>query len=835
MNGFLIKLIDLLSTPGTTYASATGVLSMLKSSRIMSRICVDWKLTEQFLKMILATPSMVASAVIENDKKERLMMMLGEVMVQYSKYFNHIPLNKTTQITDDPAQRILTAALTTLGIDNITGTSLIPTTGSVSVGLRYETYAGYIILHLTGHNDIKFKQGVWVWVMRALLTLRGQPTLFIAWSTFVRLVYSAYLKDTTGTYTSLLHDTLFKNIIVSDVSTTSSVTTTTTTSAVTSSWMDLLQGLSSCFSGSSGTSTGGAQWSRGIVEILQSAEYLRASFPRRLFPTKAEPSYSAYVLKENVGLFLALFSYLQRHSSLITAGSSGGFLSKTLITTLLAQSKQLKSMSEDENRHNNSIRASMWAGLYRTVLSDVFNQYPTERLELEAILTLYFIDQVDKLSSDFCSDWAEAVMLAFVGNFPKDIVFQLKLVQYILESFENVLSDQSNNNDNSNISNDAPQLFSTTAANDSDGFSRMDNRILITEALLQSELSTDYQSDGGHTTTTALIGTRILSYLKKSTVNLISPYRSTREHMATIVVILSQLSGTERTSLTELWVKLDITELTSTSGGVDDNNMIGSIESSDTMDTEASTSVESVQVGLRASTSTENIIDYTSAFASASVSVHSTSNRTVTSQRQTRAQHILQFTCHCLRYFAYESAANIEWVMSDIIQLLSLALVGCGNADIETAKMCHQTCIFVCITLKSFAEFNTTTATSASVSANINSSNVNMIASSSLTSLIQVLKTYSTNSSFHVRETVLLCSNIVMTNNWFTLTADDKKILKDIITDGLTDVKPEVQIIAMGGMVSYLTAKSVKEITVIAEAYTKNSDILAARYVYIVV
>ena len=214
MNGFLIKLIDLLSTPGTTYASATGVLSMLKSSRIMSRICVDWKLTEQFLKMILATPSMVASAVIENDKKERLMMMLGEVMVQYSKYFNHIPLNKTTQITDDPAQRILTAALTTLGIDNITGTSLIPTTGSVSVGLRYETYAGYIILHLTGHNDIKFKQGVWVWVMRALLTLRGQPTLFIAWSTFVRLVYSAYLKDTTGTYTSLLHDTLFKNIIV---------------------------------------------------------------------------------------------------------------------------------------------------------------------------------------------------------------------------------------------------------------------------------------------------------------------------------------------------------------------------------------------------------------------------------------------------------------------------------------------------------------------------------------------------------------------------------------------------------------------------------------------
>jgi hypothetical protein len=201
---------------------------------------------------------------------------------------------------------------------------------------------------------------------------------------------------------------------------------------------------------------------------------------------------------------------------------------------------------------------------------------------------------------------------------------------------------------------------------------------------------------------------------------------------------------------------------------------------------------------------------------SASASV-STNDKT---RRQTRAQHILQFTCHCLRYFAYESAANIEWVMPDIISLLSLTLIGSGNSDIETAKICHRTCIFVCITLKSFASFASTTPSADSAAS---------AAASSLSPLIQVLKSFSNNVSFHVRETVLLCSNIVMTNNWFTLTIDDKKVLKDIITEGLVDIKPEVQIIAMGGMVSYLTAKSNKEITVIAEAYTKNSDILAAR------
>lgn len=53
---------------------------------------------------------------------------------------------------------------------------------------------------------------------------------------------------------------------------------------------------------------------------------------------------------------------------------------------------------------------------------------------------------------------------------------------------------------------------------------------------------------------------------------------------------------------------------------------------------------------------------------------------------------------------------------------------------------------------------------------------------------------------------------------------------RDIFAAGIDDVKPEVQQLAVAGMVSYLAAyKTVPELAAIAAVYTKNSDIFATR------
>lgn len=59
---------------------------------------------------------------------------------------------------------------------------------------------------------------------------------------------------------------------------------------------------------------------------------------------------------------------------------------------------------------------------------------------------------------------------------------------------------------------------------------------------------------------------------------------------------------------------------------------------------------------------------------------------------------------------------------------------------------------------------------------------------------------------------------------------------KDIFSLGIDDIKPEVQLLAVAGMVAYLaTYKTVTELGAIAAVYTKNSDILAARCVFMFV
>lgn len=121
----------------------------------------------------------------------------------------------------------------------------------------------------------------------------------------------------------------------------------------------------------------------------------------------------------------------------------------------------------------------------------------------------------------------------------------------------------------------------------------------------------------------------------------------------------------------------------------------------------------------------------------------------------------------------------------------------------DTAKESHKTCLLIFGSLAPSSEL--------------------------LAQSVTELRRASSHSSFHVRETAVLCASVLMIRSWPLLAADVRKTLKDIFADGLVDVKPEVQLIARVGMVSYLHFKTLAEITSIAEAYTRNSDLLAAR------
>lgn len=57
----------------------------------------------------------------------------------------------------------------------------------------------------------------------------------------------------------------------------------------------------------------------------------------------------------------------------------------------------------------------------------------------------------------------------------------------------------------------------------------------------------------------------------------------------------------------------------------------------------------------------------------------------------------------------------------------------------------------------------------------------------------------------------------------------EKKYCKDLMVELQSDMKPEVQNLAVSGMMSYLTNKTSSELLTLATAYIKNCDTLAVR------
>ena len=86
-----------------------------------------------------------------------------------------------------------------------------------------------------------------------------------------------------------------------------------------------------------------------------------------------------------------------------------------------------------------------------------------------------------------------------------------------------------------------------------------------------------------------------------------------------------------------------------------------------------------------------------------------------------------------------------------------------------------------------------------------------------------------TATSWRVKELLNKLITSFMVCNWFSLSNDERKALKDIFAGGINDAHVNVQEAAKDGMVAYLSYKTGQEIKGIADVYLRNSEALATR------
>jgi hypothetical protein len=144
--------------------------------------------------------------------------------------------------------------------------------------------------------------------------------------------------------------------------------------------------------------------------------------------------------------------------------------------------------------------------------------------------------------------------------------------------------------------------------------------------------------------------------------------------------------------------------------------------------------------------------------------------------------------------------------------LLSAALEGCGHPELEFSKFSHQICLKFAQTIKVGHR-----AALQGASADL------------LREVLSAFLDKAAHPSLHVRETVILALGILLANNYPVMSTEEKKQCKDAFAAGFQDAKPEVQVLSVAAMTTYLCTKSIDELSSLAASYIKNSDILAAR------
>ena len=469
------------------------------------------------------------------------------------------------------------------------------------------------------------------------------------------------------------------------------------------------------------------------------------------------------------------------------------------VRLLCNTTKTLTGSSEEENRANNAIRAELFAGLYRFVLSTLATSHPTDlnlAYEVEGVLTEYMIDALDKCSYEYYTDWAEAIHSALAKTMHLSVVFsQSKLKKYILDGFTSVVMSNTNTTNTTNNSTTiAVEGSSSSGTGADDGFAKLDSKLLLCEAMLNAEASTsvyvhslltptttstDTANSSKSTTTNGTnsstyvseIGLYVIETLNTvaTTTNsdgLLMPYRSTRIRLGWILTQLLLHNALPQASeaLAAVWTKL--------------NSYGTSLQSPLPVPGSATGEGESMSVVAVSDADNKIISTTTTATTSGAGDV----------KANTASQHAIEIASNCIQASLYIVSHWRDEHM--ILALFPLLLLGSGHPDIDTAKVSHKACLTVLSSLKTYHN-QTSSFSGQSFPAPV----------PVLSGLVHILLDTNKHTSFHVRETVGICATLLLAIHHYTLTPADRKCLKDVFAEGLVDSKPEVQAISKGGMV----------------------------------
>jgi hypothetical protein len=87
-------LFKAVSTPGCSFAEATGAFSLMAQDCNLKRITNKWEHTEQFLRALILCPGMIAK-IPEQDKRQTLMGKYASLFTKYIEKWHHFPLHES--------------------------------------------------------------------------------------------------------------------------------------------------------------------------------------------------------------------------------------------------------------------------------------------------------------------------------------------------------------------------------------------------------------------------------------------------------------------------------------------------------------------------------------------------------------------------------------------------------------------------------------------------------------------------------------------------------------------------------------------------------------------
>lgn len=782
------SMFETIRKPQISYESAIGCLSVL--NYLMKRITSQWTHYQQFFECLYISPSIIAS-IPELDKSTKLAERFSDLFVSFLRHWHHLPLGYHTNdiiANKKEVNGLLQLLAQTSGVDmsDVTSTCL---SNNNSGGLRYRLQLASGMLCLLGHSDVDISEATWRWAVGVIRSGYGQPEQLLGLSALTKMAYlqcqqfqlsSKCVGTATSTSTS---PSCF--VVPDDI------------------WSPLVLAMMHGRPLNEGVN---AQWSSGIDVMIKNAEYIRGVIPRANTRSPDARSFSGLYKHQNSYMLQCL---IELYLNNVSHNNNGQYVKSLslIIQDILLACKNIHAAGELEERALNTVRSEVFGGLLRLLYDnktfgmDIFE-------EAELLLLNFFSEHITKISLEYCYDWAESVAYGF-SNGCTPIDPANKTVAFIIKTLHDTCSSSSsssgysvatstdsgegggegseggNSNTNSNTS-------SSSSSNISEGFTKVAKSLVLVNAIVCADILTvtSNLSASSATDPKSVLGEILIPiFIQYDKILLSSPYRTVRLESGSLLGILGYCCVP-----TDMMVEGD--DIPSSSCLIFQqvlDKMFGDVISQD---------------------GSNNLITI-------SIQQYFPPNDLDTSEIVQIWKNKVE-TCSVWLQKILKSAT---WFISKyrviVQQLLCITLEGSGHFDLQLSKNCHGSCLLTAQSLARGIYSN-----NSSVGSNDTNCDILYI-------VLKTIQLYVNHKALHIRETVQLCCSIILFHALNMLTISELKICRDVFNSAFEDSKPEVQILARGGMTVYLLSKTLSELKTLAVAYTKNNDVFAARYVNI--